>query len=191
VAGLWWLLAYRELKRPALASVGLGTRLPADAEREVVAALTELPRGTARELLADVVRVGQRMAAAMAGADATERTEELGRLLVSASRAARQVAGLEESLASLEHRSEANSDPRLIGAADVLERGRDRLVQDLLEALTAMARTHGRLALAGEAARIGGDELSALARALEESVGLRADAEREVEELLIAGRESA
>ena len=191
VAGLWWLLAYRELKRPALASVGLATRLPADAEREVVAALTELPKGTARDLLADVVRVGQRMAAAMAGADATERTAEMGRLLAGASRAARQVAGLEESLASLEHRSEASSDPRLIGAADVLERGRDRLVQDLLEALTAMARTHGRLALAGEASRIGGDELSALAQALEESVGFRADAEREVEELLIAGRESA
>jgi hypothetical protein len=67
----------------------------------------------------------------------------------------------EASLASLEHRSESGSDPRLIGAADVLQRGRHQLVQDLLEALTAMARTHGRLALGGEAARIGGDELSA------------------------------
>jgi hypothetical protein len=97
------------------------------------------------------------------------------------------VAGLEESLASLEQRAESGTDPRLIGAADTLERGRDRLVQELLEVLTALGRTQGRLALAGVASSIGGDELSALARALEESIGFRAEAQREVEELLVAG----
>jgi hypothetical protein len=188
VAGLWWLLAYRELKGPALASVGLATRLPATDEREVVEALTELPRGTARDLLADVVRVGLRMSSAVEGPDGTERVEEVGRLLVGASRAARQIAGLDESLTALERRAESDNDVRVIGAADVLERGRDRLVQDMLEALTAMARTQGRLALAEEASRLGGDELFALANALEESVGLRADAEREIEEFLMAGR---
>jgi predicted Ser/Thr protein kinase len=191
VAGLWWLLAFREIRRPALASVGLATRLPADSEREVVAALIELPKGTARELLADVVRVGQRMSAAMEGAEAEAGTADVGRVLVGASRSARLVAGLEESLTSLEHRSESGSDPGLIGAADVLERGRDRLVQGLLETLTAMARTHGRLALAGEAARFGGGELSVLAQALEESVGYRAEAQREIEELLVEGRGAA
>jgi predicted Ser/Thr protein kinase len=191
VAGLWWLLAFREIRRPALASVGLATRLPADSEREVVAALTELPKGTARELLADVVRVGQRMSAAMEGVEAEQRNADVGRVLVGASRSARLVAGLEESLTSLEHRSESGTDPGLIGAADVLERGRDRLVQGLLETLTAMARTHGRLALAGEAARIGGDELAVLAQALEDSIGYRADAQREIEELLAEGRGAA
>jgi hypothetical protein len=150
-----------------------------------------LPEGTARELLADVVRVGQRMTTAMAGADAEARVADVGGALIGACRAARQVAGIEESLTSLERRSEAGSDPRLIAAADVLERGRDRLVQDLLELLAAMARTHGRLALAGEASRVGRDELSALAAALEASVGLRAEAEKEIEEFLVTERVSA
>jgi predicted Ser/Thr protein kinase len=184
VAGLWWLLAFREIRRPALASVGLATRLPTDVEREVVAALTELPPGTARELLADIVRVSQRMSAAMDGPQAAERTAEVGRVLAGTSRAAREVAGLEESLASLERRADSGTDPRLIGAADVLERGRDRLVQELLEVLTAMGRTQGQLALIRAASIAGGDELSALAVALEESIALQADAQREVEEFL-------
>ena len=184
VAGLWWLLAFREIRRPALASVGLATRLEPEVEREVVGALTELPNGTARELLADVVREGQRITTAISGDQPAERAAEVGRVLLGASRAARQVAGIEESLTSLERRSQSGSDTRLIDAADVLERGRDRLVQELLEVLTTMARTHGRLALAGDAARTGRDELTKLAAALEESIGLRADAEREVEQLL-------
>lgn len=184
VAAIWWGLAFREIRRPALASVGLATRLPPDAEREIVAAFTELPAGTARELLADVVRVGQRMTAALDGAEGQERAAEVGRVLAGASRAARQVAGLEESLAGLERRPEWGSDSRLVDAADALERGRDRLVQELLEVLTALGRTQGRLAMAGNANRLGGDELAALAAALEESVAFRADARREVEELL-------
>ena len=182
VAALWWLLAVREIQRPALASIGLATRLPPEAEREVVAALVELPDGTARELLADVVRVGQRLAGA-GGADGDERALEIGQVLLGASRAARQIAEVEESLANLERRSNGD-DPRLVGAADLLERGRDRLVQELLEVLTTMARTQGRLVLAGDAARIGGEELTSLAAAIEQSVGFRTEAEREVNALL-------
>lgn len=184
VAGVWWVLAFREIRRPALASVGLATRLPPESEREVVAAFTELPAGTARDLLADVVRVGQRMSAALTSVDDPARGAEIGRVLAGASRAARQIAGLEESLSGLESRPEWNSDPRLIGAADSLERGRDRLVQELLDVLTALGRTQGRLAMAGSATRLGGDELATMAAELEESVSLRADARREVEELL-------
>lgn len=184
VAALWWLLAFREIRRPALASVGLATRLPADVERDVVAALTELPQGTARELLADIVRVGQRMSAAVGGAEAPARMAEVGRVLAGATRAAREIAGLEESLAGLERRAESGTDPRLIGAADALERGRDRLVQELLEVLTAMGRTQARLALARATSSGSGDELATLAIALEESVSLRAAAQQEVEDLL-------
>ncbi|MFI5209455.1 MAG: serine/threonine-protein kinase [Gemmatimonadales bacterium] len=191
VAGLWWLLAVREIRRPALASVGLATPLPPETEREVVAALTELPRGTARELLADVVRVGGRMSGIMSGADASQRRAEVGRVLEGACRAARQVSALEESLTSLERQAEASTDPKMIDAADALERGRDRLVQELLETLTAMGRAQGRLALAGAASRAGGDELALLAKELEESVALRAEAAAEVEESLKAGTATA
>ncbi len=184
VAGIWWVLAFREIRRPALASVGLATKLPPDVEREVVSALTELPSGTARDLLADVVRTGQRMSQSLSAANGEDRSGEIGRVLGGASRAARQIAGLEESLTGLESRPEWSSDPRLIGAADALERGRDRLVQEMLEILTSLGRTQGRLALAGTAAASGGDELATLAADLEQSVTLRAEARREVEELL-------
>ncbi|HTO72834.1 MAG TPA: serine/threonine-protein kinase [Gemmatimonadales bacterium] len=184
VAGVWWVLAFREIRRPALASVGLATKLPPEVEREIVSALTELPAGTARDLLADVVRSGQRIAQTLSTSGELDRAGEIGRVLGGASRAARQIAGLEESLSGLESRPEWNSDPRLIGAADALERGRDRLVQELLEVLTSLGRSQGRMALAGTTTGPGGDQLSVLAAELEQSVLLRAEARREVEALL-------
>jgi predicted Ser/Thr protein kinase len=177
VAGLWWWLAVREISRPALASVGLATPLPPESEREVVEALAELPGGTARALLADIVRIGQRVAGAASGADRAERLEEVGRILAGASRAARQVEALEESLKHLDRRADGSADPGMIAAQDALERGRDRLVQELLQVLTSLGRLQGRLA--------SGDEgLAALMGELEESLVAQAQALREVEEFL-------
>ncbi|HEU5219223.1 MAG TPA: serine/threonine-protein kinase, partial [Gemmatimonadales bacterium] len=98
VALCWWFMGFREIRRPALVSVGLATTLPPDAEREVVEALTEMRGGTARQLLADIVRTGQRLA----GENGAVEAVDLGPVLVGASRAARQVEGLEESLLHLD-----------------------------------------------------------------------------------------
>jgi predicted Ser/Thr protein kinase len=182
VAGIWWVLAFREIGRPALASVGLATPLPADAEREIVAALTELPSGTARDLLADIVRVGQRVLSLMRSGP--DDSEDIAAVLSSASRAATQVAGLDDSLASLEQRPEAAGDERLISAVAALERSRDRLVQQLLEVLTALGRIQGRLASGAAGGRE--ESLSGLTAALEASLGYRVEAESEVEALLEA-----
>lgn len=177
VAALWWYLGFREIRRPALVSVGLATPLPADAEREIVEALTELPGGTARQLLADIVGVGQRLAGG-------ENAGELGRVMSGASRAARQIEGLEESLTRLERRSESEGEERHLSAQDVLARGRDRLVQELLQVLTALGRTQGRVALAGAQGALGGDGLAALARELEVTLSAQADARREIDQYL-------
>ena len=184
VAALWGVMAVREIRRPALAAVGVATRLPPDVEREIIEALTELPPGTAKELLADVVRVGQRVAGSVGtGApDAEERTGEVGRVLAGASRAARQVAGMDESLGRLERRADASADAGLLEAIDVLERGRDRLVQELLLVLTALGRTQGRLAGAGAE-----DGLAVLAAELEGTLSAQAAAEKELEEYLVRG----
>jgi hypothetical protein len=183
VALWWWFMGFREIRRPALVSVGLATALPTAAEREVVEALTEMPGGTARQLLADIVRSGQRLA----GHGGAIAQETLGQVLAGASRAARQVEGLEESLQRLDRRAEADSDARILGAQDAMERGRDRLVQELLDVLTALGRTQGRIAQAGAAAEAGGDGIAALAAELEASLSANADARREVEEYLSAG----
>jgi hypothetical protein len=183
VAALWGVMAVREIRRPALAAVGVATQLSPEVEREIVEALTELPPGTAKELLADVVRVGQRVAGSVGNGtpDAEARSDEVGRVLAGASRAARQVAGMEESLTRLERRADASAaDAGLLEAIDVLERGRDRLVQELLEVLTALGRTQGRLAGAGAE-----DGLAALAAELEGTLSAQAAAEKELEAYLV------
>ncbi len=181
VALWWWFMGFREIRRPALVSVGLATALPAEAEREVVEALTEMRGGTARQLLADIVRTGQRLA----DHGGTIETAELGLVLAGASRAARQVEGLEESLVRLDRRAESEGDERLLGAQDAIARGRDRLVQELLDVLTALGRTQGRIAQSGAATADGGDGIASLAAELEASLSANADARREVEEYLM------
>ena len=184
VAFFWGVLAVREIRRPALAAIGVATPFAPDVEREMIETLSELPGGTAKELLADVVRVGQRLAAPGGLATDGARTAEVGRVLAGAGRAARQVAGLEESLGALERRAEGGADPGLVEAMDVIERGRDRLVQELLLVLTALGRTQGRLAVAGAA---GSDGLATLAGDLEATLSAQAEAEREIEEYLVRG----
>lgn len=180
---VWWVLGFREIRRPALVSVGLATALPVAAERDVVEALTEMPGGTARQLLADIVRVGQRLAGEGNAADA----EALGEVLRGASRAARQVEGLEESLLRMDRRAEAGADERLLSAQDAISRGRDRLVQGLLDVLTALGRTQGRVAQAAGASAQSGDGIASLAAELEASLSANASAREEVEEYLVEG----
>jgi hypothetical protein len=181
---VWWVLGFREIRRPALVSVGLATALPPEAEREIVEALTEMPGGTARQLLADIVRVGQRLAGEGDHANAAV----LGDVLTGASRAARQVEGLEDSLLRLDRRAESGGDDRLLGAQDSISRGRDRLVQGLLDVLTTMGRTQGRVALAAGAGAASGDGIAGLALELEASLSANASARQEVEEYLTSAR---
>lgn len=186
-AMIWWVLGFREIRRPALVSVGLATALPAAAEREVVEALTEMPGGTARQLLADIVRVGQRLAGEGDQANAAA----LGDVLTGASRAARQIDGLEESLLRLDRRAESGGDERLLGAQEAISRGRDRLVQGLLDVLTSLGRTQGRVALAAGAGAHSGEGIAALAAELEASLSANASARQEVEEYLVSTKSAA
>lgn len=186
-AVIWWVLGFREIRRPALVSVGLATALPPEAEREVVEALTEMPGGMARQLLADIVRVGQRLAGEGDQANAAA----LGDVLMGASRAARQIDGLEESLLRLDRRAESGGDERLLGAQDAISRGRDRLVQGLLDVLTSLGRTQGRVALAAGAGAHSGEGIAALAAELEASLSANASARQEVEEYLVSSASPA
>ena len=149
----------------------------------MVETLTEMPGGTARQLLADIVRSGQRLAEEAGDAD----QPALGQVLIGASRAARRVEGLEETLVHLDRRSESVGGDQFLAAEDSLARARDRLVQELLDVLTALGRAQGRVALAG-ATEDGG--LAALAAELEASLAANADAHREVEEYLASPAEA-
>ncbi len=59
------------------------------------------------------------------------------------------------------------------------------LGQELLDVLTALGRTQGRIAQAGAAGERGGDGIAVLAAELEASLSANAEARREVEEYLL------
>jgi serine/threonine protein kinase len=156
--------------RPAGRSV-----LPHDAEREAARTLAELPSGTARTLLIDLLRrtAGSPVGPALVGA-----------LVVAACVAARQLAALDRHLDA----GDANVDrltsrPEGLDALTRCEQGRDALVQRLLETTATLSRMTGDAALQ---AALPDSPLAAAARDLAEEGRLQADAAREVEGLLTA-----
>jgi Protein kinase domain len=152
---------------------GSRSGLPLDAEREAVRTLLGLPTGPARRLLLDVLR----RAAVLPGYD-----DALGPLVIAACAAARELAGLEQHLDAFDARTERlAADPGGMDALARCERGRDALVQRLLDATASLSR------LAGEAAVLAaGDHspLATLARDLDAEGRLQAEAAREVDALL-------
>jgi tRNA A-37 threonylcarbamoyl transferase component Bud32 len=169
-AGLLLLSARRGAVTPLVSVAPRKDALPSEVERRLVAALADLPAGTARDLLADLTRLGRTVSAALHRAGGLEdATPALGELLLAGADAATDLALLDESLGRFERQGERLA-VRPNGWADALarcERARDSLVQRLLDAMTVLGR------LQGQAAELGGKEL-----ALDDTVAaLRAEAE--------------
>jgi predicted Ser/Thr protein kinase len=169
-AGLLLLSARRSAVTPLVSATPRKDALPREVERRLVAVLADLPPGTARDLLADLTRLGHTVSAALRRAGGLEdAAPALAELLLAGADAASDLALLDESLSRFERQGErlaVHPD----GWADALarcERARDALVQRLLDAMTALGR------LQGQAAELAGKDL-----ALDETVAaLRAEAE--------------
>ena len=146
---------------------------PLDAERDAVRTLAELPSGTARTLLIDLLRrtAGSPVGPALIGA-----------LVTAACAAARQLAALDRHLDA----GDADAD-RLTSRSDGLdalarcEQGRDALVQRLLETTATLSRVTADAAFK---AALPDSPLAAAARELAEEGRLQAEAAQEVAELL-------
>ena len=149
------------------------SRLPAEAEREAVRALAELPSGAARALLIDLVR----------RASATSADGKLiGALVQAACVAARELAALERHLDTLETRADQlTATATGIDTLARCEQGRDLLVQRLLEATATVSRLTGDAAVHSAAPE---SALAVATRDLESEGRLQAEAAREVEALL-------
>jgi hypothetical protein len=107
---------------------------------------------------------------------------ELSDLLSHSCDAARNLAALDDTLGVLEKRREsATVAAHWADGHSAVERARDRLVQQLLEALTAVSRLHSNAAASTEAA---GAELAEVASELVKRSDADAAAMREVEALL-------
>jgi Protein kinase domain len=179
VAGLLVLGAHRAVQRPVLTPRRRRSSLPPDLDRRIAETLGSLPLGTARSLLADVTRIGESVFGAPGPMPVSP---ELAELLHHACDAARDLAALDDTLVVLEKRRE--SATAVASWADghaTIERARDRLVQQMLEALTVVGRLQTRAAASSEAA---GSELAAAARDLAERSEADAAAMREVDALL-------
>ncbi len=169
-AGLLLLSARRSAVTPLVSAAPRSDALPPEVERRLIATLAGLPAGTARDLLADLTRLGHLVSTGLRRAGSADAVAPaLGELLLAGADAAADLALLDESLGRFERQRErlaAQPD----GWADALarcERARDALVQRLLDAMTVLGR------LQGQAAELGGKEL-----ALDETVAaLRAEAE--------------
>ncbi|MGE5744888.1 MAG: serine/threonine-protein kinase [Gemmatimonadota bacterium] len=148
--------------------------LPSDVEAEAVRAAAALPDGPARRLLLDLLR---RASATPAGSGS------IGPLVGAACSAARELAALESHLESFDSQTDRWADPPAIwlDALTRCERGRDALVQRLLEAIAALSGASGERALRAASS---GEALATLTRDLDEEGRLQAEAAREVEALL-------
>ena len=147
--------------------------LPLEAEREASRTLAELPSGTARTLLIDLLRrtAGSPVGPALVGA-----------LVTAACGAARQLAALDRHLDAGDAQVDRLTNrPDGLDALARCEQGRDALVQRLLETTATLSRMTGDAALQ---AALPDSPLAAAARDLAEEGRLQAEAAREVEALL-------
>lgn len=165
VVGGLLIAAHRLVQRPLFAP-GLRRPILAPAlDRKVAEALGRLPSGSARAMLMDLARLG---GAALAPEGAAE-------LVDQATDAALDLQRLDDALTLLERRrEEAQGAPGpWVDSLSALERARDRLMQQLLDAVTLLGRMQ-----AGPAA--GQPELAAATQAL----ARRMEAMEEVERLV-------
>ena len=179
VAGLLVLGAHRAIQRPVLTPRARRSSLPPAVDRRIAETLAALPLGTARSLLADLTRISESVFSAPGP---TSVAGELSDLLSHSCDAARNLAALDDTLGVLEKRREsATVAAHWADGHSAVERARDRLVQQLLEALTVVSRLHSNAAASREAA---GAELAEVASELAKRSEADAAAMREVEALL-------
>jgi predicted Ser/Thr protein kinase len=158
--------------------------LPAALERLAVETLVALPPGTARSLLADIVRTSGALFATLARTgDPRGTTASLEELVTAACRAAADLSDLDENLGRFERQRErlAAASPERLDALARSERTRDALVQRLLEAMTAVARLRTQQAELDQESE---PALGELAMELRREVDAQAAAARELEAFL-------
>lgn len=173
--------ACQEAARPLVRPRGRSSLLPPETDRTISAALTSLPNGAARTLLADVARLGGAVYAS-----ARERGDPFGignrvsGVMGAACGAARDLDRLDATLARLqEPRPRAAAGEAWLDALARCERMRDAGAQRLLEALTVLG-----LLAAEQSDTASLEHLSALTRELEGDAAAQAEARRDLDALL-------
>ena len=178
VASLLLIGAQQRLRLPVVRSPARRRTLPKELDDQIIQSLAELPRGSARNLLADLVRIAQPLHAAVGRAHSSGVPQaDIERLLSSACGAARDLAQLEQGLSVLEgHVDESTDADRWLDGLALAERTRDGLVQKFLDGLTLLTRVRSDIARSS-------DEHRELVELLED-IEAYAEAQQEVEALV-------
>ena len=176
--------AHQRVRTPVLAPPPRRADLPRAVEEAVLRTLAEVPPGTARGLLADLVRAGRALFTRL------ERTGDdrglapaLTDLIISACSAASDLAQLDENLGRFERQRErfATLPSGWLDALARCERTRDALVQRLLEAMTVLGKLQSQSA---ELADADDPTLPDLTRELQDEARAQSEAAKEIEALL-------
>lgn len=178
VASLLLIGAQQRLRLPVVRAPARRRTFPRELDDQIIQSLAELPRGSARNLLADLVRIAQPLHAAIGRAHSSCVPQaDIERLLSSACGAARDLAQLEQGLSVLEgHVDESTDADRWLDGLTLAERTRDGLVQKFLHGLTLLTRVRSDIARSSEEHR----ELVELL----DDIEAHADAQHEVEALV-------
>jgi serine/threonine protein kinase len=148
-AGLLVVSARRSAATPLVSARVRPIELPDEVARPLLSTLAELPPGTARDLLADLTRMGHTLFARLQRTgDSRGSSAVLGELLVASCSAASDLALLDANLGRFERQRERLA-ARPSGSMEALgrcERARDALVQRLLEAMTVLGQLQGQTA---------------------------------------------
>jgi hypothetical protein len=130
------------LRRPALTSARQASPFSESARSRIVETFGALPPGTARSVLADVVRRGQSVRRSLSlRQDSSGMDVTVDDLLMVACASARDLASLDESLAQFDReRSREEFDSAWVDSLTQCERARDTAVQRLLDAVTVLGQ---------------------------------------------------
>jgi hypothetical protein len=166
VVGVLLLAAHRVVQRPLFAARLRRSSLAPALDRKVSDALGRLPAGPARSLLLDLVRL----------ADGVPDVYATTELLDRACDGTADLQRLDDALTLLERRREAadGAPGPWMDSMSTLERSRDRLMQQLLDAVALLGRLHAGAADGAV------EQLEAMGREL----AVRNQAVEEVERLL-------
>lgn len=187
MASLLLLVAQKRSQNPVVELPKQAAQLPEAVEKKVIEAFAQLPPGTARSLLADLIRLGQILHSNMERSSGHQgELTQLEELLSHSCDAAIDLSDLDESLDTLtglrDDGANSPSDDWLNGMTRG-ERTRDRLVQRFLELIGLLSRARGHSsAFLGE----GGERLGELAREIASHCEAHAEAAEEIEQLLDA-----
>ena len=171
------------LRQTAVTSDRRQSALGAEATARVIESFTVLSAGTARSLLADVVRRGHAVQRALAlRRDPSGLGLMVDQLIVAACESARDLAAIDESLALFDQeRHPDDGDSRWLDSYADCEQIRDATVQRLLDAVTVLGQLDAQSMRESDDL---GSRLGELAAEIAGEVDARAAAREEIRSLL-------